>query len=203
MVAVALNAPLTVDAAKSNRVSFTTVAAPLPSVVRAIVPSTLSVPMLITPLLSSVVAARLPPTVTLPLSVIPEALPLLTVKSPSIVDAAIISAVVPPSIVTSASVPELSFVVIVNAPVNALLVSSKVIVASSALVTKVVVPVIARVPLSTIFPVVAVALNAPLTVDAAKFKPAAFTMVTAPVPSGARVNAPVTASSFNVIILLL
>ena len=61
---------------------------------------------------------------------IPAVAPLVRVKSPSIVDAAIMSAVVPPSMVTSASDPELSFVVIVNAPVNALLVSFKVIVRS-------------------------------------------------------------------------
>ena len=51
------------------------------------------------------------------------------------------------------------------------------------------------------FPVVAVPLKVPPIVDAAKFKPAAFTMVTAPVPSGARVKAPVTASWFKVIAL--
>ena len=56
------------------------------------------------------------------------------------VDAAMISAVVPPSMMTAASVPELSFVVIVNAPVKALSASFNVIVASLALVTRVVVP---------------------------------------------------------------
>jgi len=125
VVAVALSAPPTVDAAKFNPASFTTVALPVPLVVKATVPSTASVPILITPLLASVVAARLPPTVTVPRSVIPDALPLLTVRSPSIVDAARISAVVPPSFVTSASVFASSFVVIVTAPVNAFVVVSR------------------------------------------------------------------------------
>ena len=74
--------------------------------------------MLMTPLPASVVAARSPPTVTVPLSVIPAVAPLVKVKFPSMVDAAITSAVVPPSMMTAASVPELSFVVIVNAPVT-------------------------------------------------------------------------------------
>ena len=73
VVAVAVSAPVTVDAAKFNPASFTIVAAPLPFVVKATVPSTCIVPTLITPLLSSVVAEKLPPTTTLPLSVIPDA----------------------------------------------------------------------------------------------------------------------------------
>ena len=135
---------------------------------------------MINPLLASVVAARLPPTVNVPLSVI--LLPFLTVRSPSIVDAARISAVVPPSIVTSASVPEASFVVIVNAPVNAFVVVSRAIVASLALVVRVVVPVIASAPLSVILPVVAVAARLPPTVDAAKVNPASLTTVALPDP---------------------
>ena len=66
---------------------------------------------------------------------------------------------------------------------------------------KVAAPVIARLPLSDISPVVAVPLKVPPIVDAAKIKPAAFTMVTAPVPLGARVKAPSTASWFRVITL--
>ena len=57
-----------------------------------------------------------------------------------------INAVVPLSMVTSASVPDASLVVIVNAPVNTLA-EPKVIVASLALVTNVVVPEIVRTPL--------------------------------------------------------
>ena len=68
---------------------------------------------------------------------------------------------------------------------------------------KVAAPVIARLPLSDISPVVAVPLKVPPIVDAAKFKFTSFTMVTAPVPWGARVNAPVTARSFRVITLWL
>ena len=163
VVAVALSAPVTVEAAKAKPASLTTVAAPLPFVVRAIVPSTASVPMLMTPLLSSVVAARFPPTVTVPLSVMPDALPLVSVKSPSIVDAAMTSAVVPPSMVTSASVPDESLVVMVNAPVKALVVVPKAIVALSALVTRVVVPVTAKATTWVMLPVVAVILRFPPT----------------------------------------
>ena len=180
MVAVALSAPPTVEAAKVNPASLTTVALPDPFVARATVPSTARVPRLINPLLSSVVAARLPPTVTIPLSVI--LLPFLTVRSPSMVEAARISAVVPASIVTSASVPELSFVVIVTAPVNALVVVSRAIVASLALVVSVVVPAIVNAPLSVMLPVVAVAARLPPTVDAAKVNPASFTTVALPDP---------------------
>jgi len=68
---------------------------------------------------------------------------------------------------------------------------------------KVAAPVIVRTPLSDISPVVAVPLKVPPIVDAAKFKFTSFTMITAPVRSGARVNAPVTARSFRVITLWL
>jgi hypothetical protein len=71
--AVAARFPRTVDAAKSNPASFTTVALPDPWVVSATVPSTASVPRLINPLFASVVAARFPPTVTVPLSMMPDA----------------------------------------------------------------------------------------------------------------------------------
>ena len=108
------------------------------------------------------------------------------------VDAAIIRAVVPPSMVTSASVPEASFVVMVRAPVKALVVTSRVIVASFALVVRVVVPVIASAPESVIFPVVAVAVSAPPTVDAAKFNPASFTIVAAPFPFVVKATVPST-----------
>ena len=98
------------------------------------------------------------------------------------VEAASISAVVPASIVTSASVPELSFVVIVTAPVNALVVVSSPIVASLALVVTVVVQAIVNAPESVMLPVAAVATRLPPTVDAAKFIPASFTTVAAPLP---------------------
>ena len=97
------------------------------------------------------------------------------------VEAARISAVVPPSMVAAALLPESSLVVSVTAPVNALLSVSRAIVALFALVMKEEAPVIASAPLSDIFPVAAVALNAPPTVDAAKFNPASFTTVAAPV----------------------
>ena len=90
-------------------------ASPSPWVVRATVPSTLRVPISITPLLASVVAIRLPATVTLPLSVIPAAAPLVNVRSPPTDDAAIISAVVPLS-TTACPVDPLVFKV--TAPVN-------------------------------------------------------------------------------------
>ena len=108
---------------------------------------------------------------------IPAVAPLVRVKSPSMVDAAMTSAAVPPSMVTSASVPALSLVVIVNAPLNALLVSSNVIVASLALVTRVVVPVMVRVPLSVILPVVAVAEKLPSILEAASITCVALTTV--------------------------
>ena len=73
VVAVAVSAPVTVDAAKFNPASFTIVAAPFPFVANATVPSTAMLPTLITPLFASVVAEKLPPTVTVPLSVIPDA----------------------------------------------------------------------------------------------------------------------------------
>ena len=81
----------------------------------------------------------------------------------------------------------------VTAPVNALVVVSKLIVASFALVTRVVVPVIVRAPVSVIFPVVAVAVSAPVTVDAAKFNPASFTIVAAPLPFVVNATVPSTA----------
>ena len=93
-----------------------------------------------TPLPAAVVAARSPPTVTVPLSVIPAVAPLVNVRSPTMVDAAMMSAVVPPSMMRAASVPELSFGVIVYAPGKALSASFNVIVASLALVTRVLVP---------------------------------------------------------------
>ena len=157
---------------------------------------------MITPLLASVVAARLPPTVTVPLSVIPDALPLLTVRSPSMVEAASTSAVVPPSIVTSASVPELSFVVIVTAPVNAFVVVSRAIVALLALVVSVVVPVMASAPESVMLPVVAVAARLPPTVDAAKVNPASLITVALPDPFVVKATVPSTASVPRLIVPL-
>ena len=87
VVAVADRLPLTVEAANSIPVSLTTVAVPVPFVLRAIVPSTARVPMLIKPLLSSVVTERLPPTVIVPSSVTLP--PAVTVKLPVDFDAPI------------------------------------------------------------------------------------------------------------------
>ena len=139
-----------------SALALSIVTLPEPCDVKSIVPVTVVVPRSITPLLASVVAIKLPPTVTLPLSMMPDALPLVTVRSPSMVEAPILRAVVPPSIVTSASVPDASFVVIVIAPVKAFDVLFNVIVASFALVVNVVVPVIVSAAFWVMFPVVAV-----------------------------------------------
>ena len=111
-------------------------------------PSTASWFKVIALLVVSVVAVRVPLTVAIPLSVIVP--PLSKSKSPSIVDKPMIKFVVPLSISTFPSVPEpLSLVVISKAPVNTLVIEStfKSIVALSALVTSVLVPVIVRAPL--------------------------------------------------------
>ena len=161
VVAVALSAPVTVEAAKAKPASLTTVAAPLPFVVRAIVPSTASVPMLMTPLLSSVVAARFPPTVMVPVSVMPEAFPSRRVKFPPTEDAARINAVVPPSIVTLAEDP---VVLNVTALEKAFVVTVlKSIVALLALVVKEEVPVTVKATTWVMLPVVAVILRFPPT----------------------------------------
>ncbi len=91
----------------------------------------------------------------------------------------------------------------VTVEVNALPDWSRIILRLLAVVMKVDTPVITRLPLSDISPVVAVPLKVPPIVDAAKFNPASFTIVTAPVLLGARVNAPSTASWFRVIALAL
>ena len=70
----------------------------------------------------------------------------------------------------------------VTVEVNTLPDWSRIILLPSAVVMKVAAPVIVRLPLSDISPVVAVPLKVPPIVDVAKFKPASFTMVTAPVP---------------------
>ena len=108
---------------------------------------------------------------------IPAVAPLVKVKSPSIVDAATINAVVPPSMITSASAPALSLVVIVTAPVNALVVVSSVIVASLALVVKEDVPVTVNAPESVIFPIVAVAARLPSILEPASSTRVALTTV--------------------------
>ena len=133
VVAVAERFPPTVDAAKFNPASLTTVALPVPWVARAIVPSTASVSRLITPLLASVVAERLPPTFTDRISVIPDALPLVNVRFPPTDDVAILRAVVPLSTV---ALPDVPLVLNATAPVSALVLSSRVIVALLALVVK-------------------------------------------------------------------
>ena len=89
------------------------------------------------------------------------------------VEAARTSAVVPPSIVTSASVPESSLVVSVTAPVNALVVVSRAIVALFALVMKEEVPPTATARPCVMLPVVAVTFRFPPTaasVDALMYK---------------------------------
>ena len=96
-----------------------------------------------------------------------------------------------------------SLVVINSFSVNALPVpfAARSMCAPGPEVTRVVTPSISSAPVCVMFPAVAVPLKVPPIVDAAKFNPTAFTMVTAPVPLGARVKAPVTASWFRVIIL--
>ena len=69
-------------------------------------------------------------------------------------------------------------------------------------VTKVAPPVMTRFPLCVMSPAVAVPLKVPPMVDNAKSRPSSFTMVTAPVPFGARVKDPSTSRSFRVIALL-
>ena len=92
VVAVALSTPPTVEAAKFNPASLTIVAAPLPFVLRARVPSTSKVPILIKPSPALVVAEKLPPTVTVPLSVTSS--PAVTVKFPVVFEAPIVMALV-------------------------------------------------------------------------------------------------------------
>ena len=106
--------------------------------------------------------------------------PLSKFRSPSIVDVPMIKFVVPPSISTSPSVSKpVSLVVISKAPVNAFVIEStiKSIVALSALVTSVLVPLIVRAPVWVMFPVVAVALRSPSTVEAASCTAVALTIV--------------------------
>ena len=146
---------------------------------RVIDPVTARVPISMSPLSTSLVTERLPPTVTVPLSVMPlvsEALPVVRVKFPSIVDKAMASFVVPPSIVASASAPESSLVVSVIAPVNALLVLLRSISALLALVVSAEVPLTVRAPDWIMLSVVAVAERLPSTVDAANFKPCEQTL---------------------------
>ena len=131
---------------------------------------------MINPLFASVVAARLPPTVNVPLSVI--LLPLVRVKFPPTEDAATLKAVIPLSIV---ALPVDPVVLKVTAPVSALTLF-KVMSALLALVVNEEVPAIVNTPESVMLPVVAVALSAPPTVDAAKSRPASFTTVAAPLP---------------------
>ena len=162
VVAVAVNVPPTDEVAKSATVLLTTVALSVPLVFTEIVPglATASVSNTMAPLVVVAVrfAAVVPvPIVNVPLSVIP--IPLNKVKSPSTVDAAIIRATVdPPLIKASALFPVASLVVSVTAPVKALVVESNVMVALSALVKKVDVPVTVNPVLTAcvIFPVVAV-----------------------------------------------
>ena len=70
----------------------------------------------------------------------------------------------------------------------------RVIVALFALVVKEEVPATVTLPLSDILPVVAVALKAPPTVDAARFNAASLTTVALPDPFVVRATVPSTAS---------
>ena len=107
----------------------------------------------------SVVKEAVPLTVITPLSVIES--PAVTVKLPPIVDAAMLNAVVPLSIV---ALPDDPVVLKVTAPVSALVEVFNVIVPLLALVVKDEVPVTARATVSVILPVVAVTLRFPPTV---------------------------------------
>ena len=86
---------------------------------------------------------------------------------PPTVDAAISNFVVPPSTV---AFPVDPVVLKVTAPVNALVVVSRVMSSLLALVVNEEVPLIARVPLSVIVPPVEVATRLPLKVKAARSK---------------------------------
>ena len=163
-VAVAVKSPPMLDVAKSRPASFTNVTSPsVPVVTRAIVPSTARLPMLISPLLTSLTAVRLPLTVTVPLSVMPVALPLVSFRLPPTVDAAISSCVVPPSI---SAFPVDPVVLNVTAPVNALVVVSRVMSSLLALVVNEEVPVIASAPSSVMEPPVEITSRLPLKVNA-------------------------------------
>jgi hypothetical protein len=104
------------------------------------------------------VKEAVPETVITPLSVIES--PAVTVKLPPIVDAAMLRAVVPLSIV---ALPDAPVVFKVTAPDSAAGVF-KAIVPLVALVVKDEVPEIARATVSVMFPVVAVTLRFPPTV---------------------------------------
>ena len=143
-LAVTSRSPPTVLVPKSIAALFTTVASPVPFVVKTKSPVLCCrLPRLITPSLSSVVKITSPATTKFPLSVIPATLPLVAVKVPSIVDAAKSKAVVPLSITTF---PALPFVVTVRDPVNAFA-WFKVISASSAEVVKLDAPPTFNAPL--------------------------------------------------------
>ena len=146
-----------------------------------------------------------PLTFNVPVSVIgllPVAV-LVKVKFPSMVEAPITSAVVPPWMLTSPAVSApLSLVVSNKAPVKAFDDVPRLIVASLADVISVVVPSISSVPLCVIFPVVEVACKLPPTVDDPNCKPASFTTVALPVPCVLRPIVPSTARSFSVILPL-
>ena len=192
VVAVPLKVPPMVDNARSSPASLTIITAPELFGARVKDPSTSSRFNVIALLLASVVAVRLPPTVAIPVSV--NVPPLSKDRSPSMVDKPMTKFVVPPSISTSASVPELSLVVISMAPVKALVIEAtfRSIVASSALVTRVLVPVIVKAPLCVMSPVVAVALRFPPTVEAANSIPVSLTTVAAPLPFVLRAIVPST-----------
>ena len=105
-------------------------------------------------------------------------MPLVRVKFPPTEDAAILRAVFPLSILACPVDP-----VVFNATAQvSALVLFKVMSALFALVVKEEVPAIVSTPLSVMLPVVAVALSAPPTVDAAKVNHASFTTVAAPLP---------------------
>ena len=114
------------------------------------VPAIVSAPLLV--IAPVAVAARLPPTVELPKSI--------------------------PVALTRVALPLVPLVVIERSPVTAN--SSSVISASSALVVKAAVPLTVTVSSSVRFPVVAVAVRLPSTVELPKSMPVALTRVAFP-----------------------
>ena len=106
----------------------------------------------------SVVKEAVPPTVIIPLSVIES--PAVTARLPPMVDAAILRAVVPLSMV---AFPDEPVVLKLTAPDNAFVDVFRVIVPLLALVVKDDVPDTARATVSVMFPVVAVTLRFPPT----------------------------------------
>jgi hypothetical protein len=173
---------------RSRAILFTTLASPVaPLVDRLTAPVDARVPRLIVALAAVVVKLEVPVTVTVPESVM---FPVVAValRLPFTVEVARSRAVV----FTTLASPVAPLVDRLTAPVDARVPRSTV--ALAAVVVKLEVPVTVTVPESVMFPVVAVALRLPFTVEAARSRAVVFTMVALPVvPAVTRLTAPVDA----------